>query len=247
MQQGFFISGVSGQMAQHKMDNISHNLANINTVGYLSDQISFQTVLTNNHAVSGSPELAPAAYLAPSSQYINVEEGAARETGNDLDFAIHGNAFFRVKTDGGEEAYSRAGNFVLGEDGILLTQGGLSVLDDTGNEIRLPSGRIDVTELGAISVDGERVGQFGLVSITDPTKMRKLDGVLLTTDKNNTGEVGAGARLYQGMVNSANVNAIQLMAEMTNTLRNYQSMMKMIEEYGRQASLVSDRVGIING
>ncbi|MFQ5518533.1 MAG: flagellar hook-basal body complex protein, partial [Mariprofundus sp.] len=132
MQRGFFISGVAGTMAQQKLDTISHNLANVNTAGYKSDRVSFSTIFTSQTSPGGKVEQAPAAYLGMGNQFIDTSEGVAKTTGNELDFTIRGDGYFRIMREDGSEAYTRAGNFRLDVDGNLLTEGGLPVLDNSG-------------------------------------------------------------------------------------------------------------------
>ncbi|MDQ6989531.1 MAG: flagellar basal body protein, partial [Mariprofundaceae bacterium] len=63
MQRGFFISGVASTMAQHRLDKITHNLANVNTTGYKASRSSFQTVMSDNLVQVGKTQKSPAAYL----------------------------------------------------------------------------------------------------------------------------------------------------------------------------------------
>ena len=93
MQLGFFISGVAGQMAQNKMDTISHSLANANTVGYMEDRSSFSSKFSNEMGREGQPNQTSTAYLSMDKQYVSTKAGTIRQTGADLDFSIQGNGF----------------------------------------------------------------------------------------------------------------------------------------------------------
>jgi flagellar basal body rod protein FlgG len=247
MQLGFFISGVGGQMAQYKLDNISHNLANANTVGYMEDRAAFSSFMSSELGREGAPEQTSSAFLSMNKQYVSTESGTIRHTGNGLDFAIRGNGYFRVRADDGQEVLTRAGNFKLDADGNLLTQGGQPVLDQGGSPIVLPRGEISATDNGTIYVNGEPAADLGIATIKDTRRIQKLAGVLLRTPADNIGEPDKGVAVVQGSLQDSNVNSILAMAQMVDTMRGYQSMMKVVEQYNQQAGLLNDKVGVVQG
>jgi len=255
MQRGFFVSGVAGTMAQQKLDTISHNLANVNTAGYKANRTAFSTIFTNQASAAGGPKQTPAAYLGMGGQYIDVREGITKQTGNELDFAIRGDGYFRVMKEDGTEALTRAGNFKLDSEGNLLTQGGLKVLDTAGVPITLISGAISVTQEGAIYVDtdgngqiiAQAVAELGIVTINDLTQIKKGDFTTIETPQENTTPAGPEVSVHQGSLEGSNVNSVLAMTELMAAMRSYQSMMKVVEQYNQLAGQVSERVGIVNG
>lgn len=246
MNSGFFVAGVSGQMAQQKMDDISHNLANANTVGFIGSRSSFETVFTSKASPTGSPETVPAAFQAMGGQFVDTRSGNIEQTGNDFDFAILGKAWFRVQTAPGEEAYTRAGNFTQDAEGNLLTQDGKPVLDAGGTPIQLPAGRVEATDQGELLVNGSVVAQLGLVSITDPAGIERIGNVLVKTPLTNTAPA-TDVMVRQGALESSNVNSVLAMTEMIATLRSYEATIKMIEEYNQQSSQLTSQVGMVQG
>src|SRR4029078_4484906 len=61
-----------------------------------------------------------------------------KRTGNEFDFAINGPGFFHIRGDDGQQYLSRAGEFHLDSQGLLVTQNGQRpVLDQQGAEIKL--------------------------------------------------------------------------------------------------------------
>jgi len=145
---GFYIAGVASQMAQYKLNDISHNLANINTTGYLASHASFSTQFSGQ--LAGGSAQTPAAFSRYNNQFIDMREGSIKNTGNVLDFALRGHAFFRIGLADGTEAYTRAGNFKLDSNGTLLTQEGHPVLDKRGSSIQLPPGQITASQEGML-------------------------------------------------------------------------------------------------
>lgn len=246
MNSGFFVAGVSGQMAQQKMDDISHNLANVNTVGYLGSRSSFETVFTNKNPATGNPDTVPAAFQSMGGQFVDTRAGIIQQTGNDFDFAILGKGWFRIQTAPGEEAYTRAGNFTQDAQGNLLTQGGKPVLDTAGEPIRLPAGRLEATEQGELLVDGQLVTRLGIVSFSNPSAIERIGNVLVKTPQANT-EPSTDITLRQGALEGSNVNSVLAMTEMIATLRSYEATVKMIEEYNQQSSQLTQQVGQVQG
>jgi len=247
MQLGFLISGVAGQMAQGKLDNISNNLANANTVGYLEDRVAFSSFLSSKMGAEGAPGQTSSSSISMNRQYISTQAGTIRHTGSDFDFAIRGDAYFRVRMNNGQEALTRAGNFKINADGNLLTQGNLPVLDQSGSPIKLPIGEITATQNGTIYVNNKKIADLGLSMLKDERQIQKAAGVLITTPANNMTQADNTISVLQGSVEDSNVNSIKAMAQMIDTMRAYQSMMKIVEQYNQQAGLLNDRVGMVQG
>jgi len=97
MDSGFFVSGVAGDMTAQKLNTIAHNLANVNTTGYMLDRTAFSTMLANVNDAGKDTSKLPSAYMTMDHQYVNGDKGIIRKTGNDLDFALRGNGYFQVK------------------------------------------------------------------------------------------------------------------------------------------------------
>jgi len=247
MQTGFFVAGVAGQTAQKKMDNIAHNLANVNTTGFLADHIAFRTTLTEKLALYSDKKHSPAAYASEGNSFVDTRPGNIHHTGNDLDFAIIGNAWFHIQTGPNATAYTRAGNFELGPDGNLLTQDGKPVLDTSGAPITLPPGQIKLTDQGALYVNNKKASDIGLVKISDASKIQRIGNARITTPANNTTPAGNDITVHQGELAGSNVDSVLTMAEMINVTRSNDGMMKVIEQYNHMATLLSEQVGRIQG
>jgi len=245
MQLGFFISGGGAQMAQNRLDTISNNLANVNTTGYMEDRSAFSSMFSSKIGREGAPEQTSAAYLSLNKQYTSTQPGPIRETGAQFDFAIHGDGFFRVQMQDGTEALTRAGNFKMDAQGNLKTQGNQAVLDNNGAPVVLPIGEISANSSGDISVNGEPVTSLGIAMVTDPRLIEKMEGVLIRTSPTNIVPADDSVAVKHGALEESNVNSVLAMASMISTMREYESMMKVIENYNQQVSLLNDRVGVV--
>lgn len=141
-------SAVSGIRAhQTKMDVIGNNIANINTVGYKRQYVTFQEIFSQT--INGATGPAGGRGGTNPQQVglgvgvgaINTiyTKGSIQRTDNPEDLMIDGEGFFVVTDDINYEKrfYTRAGNFTLDMDGNLVAPGGYKVLgyryDENGN------------------------------------------------------------------------------------------------------------------
>lgn len=128
-------SGVSGLRAQQtKLDVISNNIANVNTIGYKSQNVSFSDILsqtlsgaTGANASSQRAGTNPVQVgLGVSISAINtlMSVGSTQTTGNSNDLAISGSGFFIVQGGStGDYQFTRNGNFGVDESGNLTVNG----------------------------------------------------------------------------------------------------------------------------
>ncbi len=245
MQLGFLMAGVAGEMAQNKLDTISNNLANANTVGYMEDRSSFASKFSNEMGREGAPSQTSAAFLSMNKQYVSTQAGSIHQSGGDFDFAINGKGFFRVQMEDGSVALTRAGNFKIDAQGNLLTQSNLPVLAKTGAPIILPIGEVSATSNGTIYINGKPVSELGISMLKDERRITKAEGVIIKTAPDNIVEADRSVSVHQGSLENSNVNSILAMTSLIDTMRNYQSTMKIVEQYNQQAGLLNDRVGVV--
>src|SRR5919199_4793522 len=113
-------SAASGMTAQQmNVDNIAHNLANANTVGFKMRRAQFQDLLYQSlvqpGAAAGSQTVVPSGLqlglgTRAASNEIIFAQGNFSQTDNPLDMVIQGRGFFQVRRPSGELAYTRAGS-----------------------------------------------------------------------------------------------------------------------------------------
>src|SRR5690606_34334531 len=135
---------------------ISDNLANVSTPGYKQQTANvddFREMLLNRMAAG---EVDPVGGLSTAVRLTDPDtdltQGALVETGNPLDLAIAGDAFFAIQTPTGVQ-YTRDGTFGLNAERQLITSDGMLVLGVDG-PLTLPEGVVVVEPDGTIAVDG---------------------------------------------------------------------------------------------
>ncbi|MEZ4639868.1 MAG: flagellar hook-basal body complex protein [Caldilineaceae bacterium] len=171
---GISASGIHSR--QRQLDLLSHNIANVNTVGFKASQAGFQalirnTVLTEEDAavtVDGMPGESiqeGMGVLFTHSTHL-FTQGTLNQTGDPHNMAITGDGFFQVTNPAGTVLYTRAGDFHRDLAGNLVTADGyrlqpVAAIPDDIAEIYIdPSGRIlgraagqtNVQELGVIQL-----------------------------------------------------------------------------------------------
>ena len=140
-------TSLSGMLAHQQMlDVTANNIANVQTNGFKSSRTDFADQLYRLHISPTEPggttggrdpaQVGQGAITAAVS--VQFTQGGIQATGRDLDLAITGNGFFRLRDGNGAEHYTRVGNF--GFDGgaprQLVDLGtGMQVLNTQGQPI----------------------------------------------------------------------------------------------------------------
>ena len=206
-----------------RQDRVASNLANANTAGYLRDR-AFATALRERLDSEGSPQSTRVA-----GQIADVTTGALVETGNALDLALDGTAFFAVQGDDGRTRYTRAGSFVLDASGTVRSPGGHALLRDDGAPLTVPpsGGELAVTTSGEVTVGGARVGRIQTVEVDDPSQLVRLDGA--SFDAAGVDVRPGTSRVRQGFVAASNVDAVAEMVELIAHVRLFESQQKSLK------------------
>jgi flagellar basal-body rod protein FlgG len=238
---GGIYMAASGALAYEKrLQLISNNLANANTVGYKMDHSQFQQIEPADlpaSFVSNSPELTSSqgqSFWFQFSSYTDFTHGSLKQTGSDFDLALIGDGFFCVQKPDGVH-YTRKGDFTLNAEGVLVTANGFSVMGD-GGEITIKGTanprefkKFAVDEEGNVYGDGKQIGSLRIVSFPQPDKLMKMGDTLFKPAENSAPPVEAeDFKVSQGYVELSNVDVVKMMTEMIEVLRGYESYQKVI-------------------
>ena len=236
---------LSRQMALWKqMDVVSNNMANMNTSGYKQDEAVFTSYLHQADEDVKVQGLAakPLYFTQDYGTYGNFSEGMLAETGNSLDVAIKGDAFFAVQTAGGER-YTRKGNFTLDSDGMVVTTEGDPVLSEAGEPFFIAPGEkeISIMENGEVYTENGLIGKLKIVSFADNQKLQKVANTMFENTAGNDMIIGQNnIRVMQGKLEKSNVNSIEEMTKLINLQRSYEYVQQMIdEEHDRLSNTIS--------
>ena len=229
-----------------KIDVIANNLANAETNAFKRSRINFEdlmyTTVKNPGAQNAAGDIAPAGIqighgVKISNTQLDFEQGPMESTDRQLDVAINGDGFLRVKimdTVGDGTAYTRSGNFFTNSDGdlVLGQKDGPRLLPP----ITIPQNTTDVSiaEDGTVSVstsdaiEQQTLGRLELTRFINPQGLKALGGNLfvetgasgtpLTTNPN---EDGAG-HIQQGFLEGSNVDPVKELVGLIKTQRSFE-------------------------
>lgn len=219
---------------EQRMNQITNNLANVDTAGYKKEDLTFWEMLFK--AADGRPRVGKALKLL-----TNQQQGVVEMTDNPLDFAINGDGFFRIQTPEGIR-YTRNGNFTLNAEGQLSTLDGNLVLG-AGGAITMESANIQVARDGMISEDGVVINQLSLASFAELSALEKEGAGLFRLKGNAVEEQVEQPDLQQGFLEGANVSVVSEMTEMIDLQRGYQTQQKALQTIDDIDQLSISRVG----
>lgn len=220
----------------------SNNLANVSTTGFRADLEQFRSmpVFGDGHPTR--------VYALTERPGVDFTPGYIQQTGRDLDVAIKGEGWLAVQARDGTEAYSRAGDLQIDENGILRTGAGLPVMGD-GGPIAIPpasqvmigaDGTISIRPPGAQANELVAVERIRLVNPPRAELTKGADGLIRRIDGEEA-EADPAVRLAQGAIEGSNVNPATAMVEMIELARKYEiqvKMMKTADENAQQSSSI---------
>ena len=130
-------SGVSGlKVHQTRMDVIGNNIANVNTMGYKSQRVTFSDVFSqtisgataanDDTGRGGMNAMQVGLGVSVSSIDMLMTQGAAQRTDNPFDLMVNGDGFVVVGDSTGRY-YTRAGALRLDDVGNLVIPNGMKV------------------------------------------------------------------------------------------------------------------------
>lgn len=226
-----------------KQENLSGNAANVTTPGYKYQKL-IQSTLESNTAYNNKGganskqrnELGNFVFGNQIDESVQMmQSGSLQETSNPTDFAIVGDGFFTVDGPNGE-MFTKNGQFTVNEAGELVTAEGYPV-QTSGNTFFDETTIID--QQGYINGTNNR---FIIRSFPDNMdNLVRVDGNYFT---------GAGAEvdnadvsLFQGFIESSNIDIADIMVEMMEISREYEANQKVLQTSNETLQKATNQVG----
>jgi len=151
----FFGVPLSGLIAsQDQLQSVSNNLANLDTVGYKDQTVSFSDLFAQSSLVNASNNpIQTGLGVLPSETSSNFTDGGTSATGIATNMALTGNGFFVTQSTSGAISYTRAGDFTTNAAGYLTTANGDLVMGYvSANGTSAASGTLQPLQVGLGSV-----------------------------------------------------------------------------------------------
>ncbi|WP_086268723.1 MULTISPECIES: flagellar basal-body rod protein FlgG [Campylobacter] len=241
-------TAATGMIAQQtQIDTTSHNISNVNTIGFKKNRAEFADLMYQTMQYAGTPTSATT--MSPTGMEVGLGvrptaitkmfgQGYFKETRNALDMTIAGNGFFQVQLPDGTTAYTRNGAFKLDGDGNIVNSDGYRLLP----EMTIPA---DATEIsigtdGTISVlqpgneEMTQIGQIELANFINPAGLHAMgDNLFLETAASGAPNIGNGGtdgfgQIKQRFVEMSNVQLVEEMTDLITGQRAYEANSKAI-------------------
>ena len=226
-----------------RLEILANNLANTNTVGFKQDRTAF--VIPDLENISEQADAVKTGVSRIYKQFstkTDFSTGQLKFTGNNFDLALEGKGFFCIQTPKGIQ-YTRQGNFVLNQEGVMVTQDGLPVLG-RGDRITVEGQDITIDTDGNISVDGNEVDSLRIVDFPQPYKLEKVNNTMFANfDPAVVGDAAEGVAVWQGFIELSNVDSVKMIVEMIESVRGYESYQKVIQYMDEAAVKTVNEVG----
>lgn len=255
-------TAATGMRAQQlNVDNIANNLANINTTGFKRSKIEFQDLFYQTARPPASVQRQGSQTPVPLEIGYGAEpvasprifsQGELLPTGNPLDIAINGDGFFRILLADGTYAYTRDGAFKISGDGSLVTTDG----EPVDPEITFPEGTtgIIIGRDGTVSVtignenQPQEIGRIEIVRFINPAGLKAIGRNLLVETPasgdpipGTAGSEGNG-EIYQGYLETSNVDIVEEMVNMIVAQRAYEINSKAVKTSDEMLATVNNLV-----
>jgi flagellar basal-body rod protein FlgG len=252
-------SGMNAQQAN--IDNVAHNLANVNTSGFKKSHMQFEDLVYQSTKASGSATSASGE--APIGLEMGLgtravatardfSSGNLRATNSPLDLAIEGDGFFQITLPDGTTGFTRAGALQRDAQGMLVTSEGYQVEPQISVPVNATAVMVSKDGIVSATVAGQtaaqQLGTLELASFQNSAGLRPLGGNMFsaTTASGDpqTGTPGTDGRgtIAQGFLEDSNVSVVEEMVNMILGQRAYEANSKVIKAADEMLSHVNNLV-----
>ncbi|WP_027399711.1 flagellar hook-basal body protein [Anaerovorax odorimutans] len=226
MNLSFYSGSVGAGAQQSKLDTIANNIANVNTVGYKSENAGFVDLLYSNINApeTQDSDLKVGSGVRYEKTDIKFMDGGLISTDNPLDFAIKGDGFFAVMDPAdGEIRYTRDGSFKMSlqEDGefYLATAKGDLVLSVDEEPIMMTEDQksIDLETIGIFDFENKE----GFLCVGD--------NLYVPVDKNGESYLKEDSSAVEKYLELSNVDLASEMNKLIEAQKAYQMTLRMVK------------------
>ncbi len=234
MPYGVYLSATGANAQSRRMEQLSNNLANVNTPGFKPQQTIVQARFAElieqgevQPGLGGADDIGGGVTIQPAE--TKFATGPIKSTGRSTDFAITDNESFFVVQRGEEQFLTRAGDFLIDARGRMVNQNGDQVVGADGRLIQTEPGvRYEVGPEGTLrqganqwSLMLAKPKSFGDLSHIGGNQFKPLaDFDLVANDNRN---------VVAGSLEQSAVSPTRAMMEMIETSRVYEANVRMIQ------------------
>lgn len=258
MLRGLYAAHTGLRNEQYRMDILTNNLANASTVGFKkegSTSQAFRDVLAVKIKDSsvGLGNIQPIGHnrlgVKIGENYTDYTQGSFRITDNTYDLALSGSGFFALEYTNSEgetsTKYTRAGDFTLTQDGYLVNNDGMYVLDTQNRRIQLNTlVETSIDDTGMIYQGERAVAQIQVADFEDYDYLEKFGDTFFQPVEGAT-RIDGTAEVKSGVLEMSNMSVIQEMVNMISVTRAYESNQKIVQTYDESLDIAVNQLGRI--
>ncbi len=234
MPYGIYLSASGANVQNHRLEVLSHNLANVATPGF-KPQLAMLQARPSAAVDRGEASMGSGTFndlsggVTISETQTAFAQGPMQQTKGQTDFAINDNESFFVVQRGDQELLTRAGNFLFNSQGILTTTNGDPVVSTSGSPIK-----VDPTRDFRVHADG-RITQNGTTQVLRLAKPKE-PGDLARVGDNFYQSLAPvenvppnERQLVNGFIEQSAVQPTGAMMELIEASRLYEANLRMIQ------------------
>jgi flagellar basal body rod protein FlgG len=213
---------------QQRATSISHNLANTVTPGFKSTipfNVGFELRMSANSAV---PQL-DFIETGRRDAAMNPAAGAMQVSNAGSDIAIEGDAWFELNGQNGS-LFTRAGHLRVDSGGNLLGPRDLPILGDNG-PVQLAGDKFSIDGDGNVIQNGAAVARLRRVRFENPAALIAQGDGTYAQGSARIADGRATDPIRRGVLEASNVDSAAEMIKLTETVRHFESLQKIVQGY----------------
>jgi flagellar basal-body rod protein FlgF len=217
MDRGLYVAMTGAKQIMQAQAVNNHNIANVNTVGFRADAVSF---VSQPIYGAGYPTRVNA---VASDGGTDFSSGVMQSTARELDVAVTGKGYIAVR---------------VSAEGAVTTASGLPVLTESGPLVIPPATNVTIGDDGSVSVlplglAPNAIAQTDRIKLVNPPQanLQKGDDGLLRLKTGGRAPTDPSVKLTSGMLESSNVNAAQSLIAMIELQRLYEFQVKAMTSH----------------
>lgn len=247
MNQALWIAKTGLDAQQTRMSVVANNLANVNTTSFkkgraVFEDLIYQTIRQPGAQNTQEAQLPTGLMLGAGVRTVATEklfqQGGFNLTDNSLDMAIEGRGFFQIQLPDGSVGYTRDGGFQLNAEGQVVMSNGYPL--QPGIVVPENALAVSIGKDGTVSAqlpgqaEPQELGQIQLADFINPAGLQPMgENLFIETaasgapQESNPGVNGLGT-IFQGALETSNVNMAEELVHMIETQRAYEVNSKAI-------------------
>lgn len=236
MDRMIYLSMTGAKATMERQEVLAGNLANVSTTGFRAELQAFRAVPVRGDGASTR------AYALETTTGYDDSAGAITVTNRPLDVAPQGRTWLSVQALDGTEAYTRAGSFMVDNQGTLTTPSGLPVMGDGGPIVLPPDTTPTIAADGTVSArqaNGTSTPVGRLKLVTPEEKLVRGEDGLFRTGTGDPLDANPEARVAPGALEGSNVSAVGTMVAMIAAARQFEAQTKLMQTAERNEQTAS--------